>query len=58
MNDKTVPGQPKLPDFMARLREIYGGSVCSVSGAELISQQRDERESSLPGVTNRKFAQT
>jgi len=31
----------KMPDFAARLREIYGDKVMQVSGAELISEQRE-----------------
>ncbi len=31
----------ELPDFMGRLREIYGDKVLAVSGAELISADRD-----------------
>ena len=31
------------PDFMARLRQIYGDTKLKVSGAELISRERDER---------------
>jgi antitoxin (DNA-binding transcriptional repressor) of toxin-antitoxin stability system len=33
--------QPPLPDFLARLNEIYGDKVLEVSGAELISRNRD-----------------
>ncbi len=29
------------PDFLARLREIYGDKVLEVSGAELIARDRD-----------------
>lgn len=31
------------PDFMARLRQIYGNTKLKVTGAELISKERDER---------------
>ncbi|MGB8774978.1 MAG: hypothetical protein WCC78_12600 [Terriglobales bacterium] len=31
----------ELPDFMGRLRKIYGDKVLAVSGAELISKDRD-----------------
>jgi len=31
----------ELPDFAGRLREIYGDKVLAVSGAELISKDRD-----------------
>ncbi len=33
--------QAKLPDFRARLRAIYGDKVLAVSGADLVSQDRD-----------------
>lgn len=36
-----IPGGAPLPDFMARLRAIYGDKVLSVSGAELIREDRD-----------------
>lgn len=35
--------RPPLPDFMARLKEIYGDKVFEVSGAELISADREDR---------------
>jgi len=31
----------KTPDFMARLRSIYGDKVLAVTGADLISSDRD-----------------
>jgi len=30
-----------LPDFLGRIREIYGDKVFAVSGADLISAERD-----------------
>ena len=33
--------RPPLPDFMGRMRAIYGDRVLEVSGAELIRQDRD-----------------
>jgi antitoxin (DNA-binding transcriptional repressor) of toxin-antitoxin stability system len=30
----------KIPDFLARLRTIYGDKVLTVSGAELVSSDR------------------
>jgi antitoxin (DNA-binding transcriptional repressor) of toxin-antitoxin stability system len=30
----------KIPDFLARLRAIYGDKVLTVSGAELVSSDR------------------
>ena len=35
--------RPLLPDFEARLKEIYGDKVFEVSGAELISAEREDR---------------
>lgn len=34
-------GQPKLPDFLARMRKIFGERVLRVSGAELIARSRE-----------------
>jgi antitoxin (DNA-binding transcriptional repressor) of toxin-antitoxin stability system len=31
---------PRRPDFMARLKKIYGDKVLKVTGAELIMQER------------------
>jgi antitoxin (DNA-binding transcriptional repressor) of toxin-antitoxin stability system len=33
--------RPPRPDFVGRVREIYGERVFEVSGAELISAERD-----------------
>jgi antitoxin (DNA-binding transcriptional repressor) of toxin-antitoxin stability system len=42
---RLVPESAKavkeFPDFMGRLRKIYGDKVLAVSGAELISKERD-----------------
>lgn len=35
------PGTAPLPDFMGRLREIFGERVLPVTGAELIREDRD-----------------
>jgi len=35
--------KPELPDFLGRLRAIYGDQLLEVSGAELISEDRDGR---------------
>jgi antitoxin (DNA-binding transcriptional repressor) of toxin-antitoxin stability system len=35
--------RPPLPDFEARLKEIYGDTVLEVSGADLISADREDR---------------
>ena len=37
---ESVEGAKELPDFLARLRSIYGDQVLAVSGAELISSDR------------------
>jgi antitoxin (DNA-binding transcriptional repressor) of toxin-antitoxin stability system len=36
-------GRPPLPDFLGRLKEIYGDKVLEVSGADLISADREDR---------------
>ncbi len=33
--------KPKMPDFMARLRKIYGNRVLKPTNAELIARERD-----------------
>lgn len=42
---RLVPERPRSrtswPDFMARLRQIYGKKRLKVSGAELLAQERD-----------------
>jgi antitoxin (DNA-binding transcriptional repressor) of toxin-antitoxin stability system len=35
--------RPPLPDFLGRLKEIYGDKVLEVSGADLISADREDR---------------
>lgn len=35
--------RPPLPDFLGRLKEIYGDQVFAVSGADLISEGREGR---------------
>jgi antitoxin (DNA-binding transcriptional repressor) of toxin-antitoxin stability system len=38
----VVPeAKPKLPDFMARLRRIYGNKVLKVTAAQRIREERD-----------------
>ena len=32
---------PRRPDFLARLKKIYGRKPLKVSGAELVSRERD-----------------
>jgi antitoxin (DNA-binding transcriptional repressor) of toxin-antitoxin stability system len=42
---RLIPEQPKvrpeMPDFMERLRSIYGDKVNEVSGAEIVRWDRD-----------------
>ncbi len=38
-----VHNSARPPQFLARLHEIYGDAKLKVSGAELISQERDSR---------------
>ena len=43
---RLVPERPAkraMPDFAARLKEIYGRRVAKVSGAEIVSLLRGER---------------
>jgi antitoxin (DNA-binding transcriptional repressor) of toxin-antitoxin stability system len=35
------PAQSKRPDFLARLKRIYGEKVLEVSGADLLAKERD-----------------
>jgi antitoxin (DNA-binding transcriptional repressor) of toxin-antitoxin stability system len=37
---ETTDAPKKTPDFLARLRSIYGDKVLAVSGADLISSDR------------------
>lgn len=39
----VVTGRAPLPDFEARMRENYGDKVFEVSGADLISADREDR---------------
>jgi antitoxin (DNA-binding transcriptional repressor) of toxin-antitoxin stability system len=42
---RLMPVQPVIPsprpDFLARLKKIYRGKLLKVSGAELVSRERD-----------------
>jgi len=38
---EKAEGERKMPDFLARVRKIYGDKVLAVSGADLISADRD-----------------
>ena len=40
---KAKSHRPPMPDFRARLKSIYGDKIHEVSGAELISQGREDR---------------
>jgi antitoxin (DNA-binding transcriptional repressor) of toxin-antitoxin stability system len=43
---RLIPERPpvrKMPDFGARLKEIYGKRAAKVSNAEIVSIQRGER---------------
>jgi antitoxin (DNA-binding transcriptional repressor) of toxin-antitoxin stability system len=33
--------RPPLPDFLGRMKEIFGDKVLKVTGAEIISEDRD-----------------
>jgi len=33
--------QPRRPNFLARLKKIYGNRILKVSGAELLAKERD-----------------
>ncbi|MDR3773242.1 MAG: hypothetical protein P4L26_07840 [Terracidiphilus sp.] len=33
--------RPLLPDFLGQMREIFGDKVLSVTGAQIISEDRD-----------------
>jgi antitoxin (DNA-binding transcriptional repressor) of toxin-antitoxin stability system len=37
---ETTEAVKPLPDFLARLRTIYGGKVLTVSGSELLASDR------------------
>jgi antitoxin (DNA-binding transcriptional repressor) of toxin-antitoxin stability system len=37
----ALEAKPQLPDFMARLRRIYGNRKLKVSGAKRIAEERD-----------------
>lgn len=37
---ETTEPTPELPDFLKRLRATYGDKVLSVSGADLIAEDR------------------
>jgi antitoxin (DNA-binding transcriptional repressor) of toxin-antitoxin stability system len=44
---RLVPERPKappaIPDFMGRMREIYGDTVFETSGAKIIAEGRGDR---------------
>lgn len=35
-------GRPPIPDFLGRMRKIFGDRVLAVTGAEIISADREE----------------
>ena len=37
---ENAEGKKQMPDFVARVRKIYGDKVLAVSGAELVSADR------------------
>jgi antitoxin (DNA-binding transcriptional repressor) of toxin-antitoxin stability system len=37
-------GRPPLPDFLGRMRANFGDSILSISGADIISADRDDRD--------------
>jgi len=37
----TAPTKPRHPDFMGRLKAIYGNKQLAVSGAKLLGEERD-----------------
>jgi antitoxin (DNA-binding transcriptional repressor) of toxin-antitoxin stability system len=36
-----LAGRPPLPDFLGQMREIFGDKVLKVTGAQIISEDRD-----------------
>jgi antitoxin (DNA-binding transcriptional repressor) of toxin-antitoxin stability system len=40
---ETPAERPPMPDFMARLKAIYGDKIHEVSGAEILREDRDSR---------------
>jgi antitoxin (DNA-binding transcriptional repressor) of toxin-antitoxin stability system len=38
---ETTQSSPELPDFRARVRAIYGDKALAVSGADLVSEDRN-----------------
>ena len=42
---RLIPAKPAVsrsrPDFMGRLKKIYGDKILKVSGAELLAKERD-----------------
>ncbi len=37
----TTRARRRRPDFLARLRKIYGNKILKVSGADLLAKERD-----------------
>lgn len=40
---RLLPPEPAFPDFLARQKKIFGKKRLKVSGAEIISRDREER---------------
>jgi antitoxin (DNA-binding transcriptional repressor) of toxin-antitoxin stability system len=38
-----LAGRPTLPDFLGRMRANFGDRILGISGAEIISADRDDR---------------
>jgi antitoxin (DNA-binding transcriptional repressor) of toxin-antitoxin stability system len=43
----NITAKVEFPDFLGRLKKIYGNKVLKVSGAELIRRDRDRSTGSL-----------
>ena len=42
-----TPSKVEFPDFLGRLKKIYGNKVLKVSGAELLRRDRDRSTGSM-----------
>ena len=42
-SESSIGKRPPLPDFLGELQEIYGDQTFDVSGADLISTDREDR---------------
>jgi antitoxin (DNA-binding transcriptional repressor) of toxin-antitoxin stability system len=41
LSPPAEPKPPKMPDFLGRMRKIFGGKVMPETAAELLAQERD-----------------